>query len=105
MQAQTSTQLQNRRYNCKPIDFVICDEPQFFYGVFNDTNYQKTKRIKNIKKHVNAQDYFGTLSAILSLFHQNNKKNIKEIEKCNKALEKFVDDLSYLQKNYKIIKK
>ena len=105
MQTQTSVQLETCRYNLKPLDFVICDEPQFFYGVLNDRENKREKRNKNIQAHVKADDYFGTLSAILSLVQQNNKKSIKEVEKYNKALERFSDDLSFLQDNYRIVKK
>jgi len=95
----------NRYYDVKHLNFVICDEPKFFYGVFNDTDYQRKKRLKNIDKHIKNDDYFGTLSAILSLVQQNNKKSIKEVEKYNEALERFSNDLAYLQDNYKIVKK
>ncbi len=105
MQTQQNIQLKNRFYNTLPLDFVICDEHQTFYGVLNDHNHTKEKRIKNITKHVEADDYFGTLSAILSLIEQNNKKNINEIEKYNKAIKRFSDDLLFLQDNYKIVKK
>lgn len=56
---------------------------------------------QNIEFHVISDDYFGTLATILSLISQtpeNNKHHIK-------TLEKLVEDLAYLQKEYKIVKK
>lgn len=68
----------------------------------------KEKIIKNsvsakesIKFHIKSDDYFGTLAAVLSLISQtpeNNKHHIK-------TLEMLVQDLMYLQKEYKIVKK
>ena len=53
---------------------------------------------KSVKFHIKSDDYFGTLATVLSLVSQapkNGKHNIK-------ILEKLVEDLTYLQKNYKI---
>ena len=105
MQTQKITQSKIRYYNTKPLDFVVCADHQLFYRVLNDRIYKKDKRTKNIERHVKEDDYFGTLSAILSLAHQSNEKSIKEIEKYNKALERFSDDLLFLQDNYRIVKK
>ena len=51
-----------------------------------------------VVSHVAADDYFGTLATVLSLWrqsHLNPPDDWKEIE----------DDLVWLQKNYRIIKK
>jgi hypothetical protein len=51
-----------------------------------------------VKSHVAADDYFGTLATVLSLWRQNNlnpEKDWQEIE----------TDLVWLQKNYRIVKK
>jgi len=59
---------------------------------------------KSLKFHIKVNDYFGTLSTILSLIRQNIEK--RENDKSNiKILKKVEKDLMYLQNNYKIINK
>lgn len=59
-------------------------------------------RKKNIKFHIESDDYFGTLATVIDLIRQEKEK----IEKRqNKILKDLKDDLVYLQKNYKITKK
>ncbi len=56
--------------------------------------------------HVKKKDYFGTMATILSLIKESlkkdNYKNISEIEKTLKNLER---DLVFLQENFEINKK
>ena len=49
--------------------------------------------IKSLKFHVKSQDYFGTLATVLSLNKQTNQEIPQSV----------IDDLMYLQKNYKIV--
>lgn len=57
----------------------------------------------SIKFHVENDDYFGTIAAVLSLVKQKIKKDSRPdaatLEKILKNLEK---ELMYLQKNYQI---
>lgn len=50
--------------------------------------------------HIKSEDYFGTLAAILSLLAQGVVDN----QNRNKILNEKVEELVYLQSNYKIIK-
>jgi hypothetical protein len=54
----------------------------------------------SLKFHIDSQDYFGTLATILNLLHQKEFVGDK-----NKILKEKVEELVYIQKNYKIIKK
>jgi len=60
----------------------------------------KKNRCEHVKFHIKSNNYFGALAAIInsiiekeSEFETKSKKQLKKIE----------DDLSFLQKNYKII--
>jgi hypothetical protein len=53
----------------------------------------------SLKFHIDSQDYFGTLATILNLLHQKEFVGDK-----NKILKEKVEELVYIQKNYKIIK-
>lgn len=55
-----------------------------------------------LKFHIQSNDYFGTIAAIVSLIRQNleNNENI-----CIYSMKNIEKDLLYLQKNYKIVKK
>ena len=56
---------------------------------------------ESLEFHIKSSDYFGTLATILSLIKQapkNDKDNLK-------ILESIGEDLIYLQKEYKIVKK
>lgn len=79
---------------------------------FFTVNDKDSQRIRNIKRHVRYNDYFGTAAAILNLTSYVSKeiercaKQISQVNKRNmKRLEKLRDDLVYLQKEYKIMKR
>jgi hypothetical protein len=57
----------------------------------------------NLKFHIESDDYFGTLATVLSLQEQNLSEYKKF--KVSEILKNKVDELMYLQNNYKIIKK
>lgn len=59
-----------------------------------------TKNI-NLEFHIESDDYFGTLAAILDLFTQSVMGSSDK----DKILKEKVKELMYLQNNYKIIKK
>lgn len=65
--------------------------------VINDK--ESSERENNIKKHIKASDYFGTLATIIDLTKQILELNTK---KTSKQLKNLKDDLVYLQKNYTI---
>jgi len=50
-------------------------------------------KFKSLKFHIKSQDYFGTLATVLSLCRQEEKI----------IPEHIIDDLMYLQKNFKIV--
>ncbi len=52
-------------------------------------------RFSGVEFHVKSQDYFGTLATVLSLNSQTGQP----------ISQKTIDDLMFLQKNYKILKK
>lgn len=56
---------------------------------------------KSVKFHIKSADYFGTLATVLSLIKQTPEC----IDKHTKSLNKLENDLLFLQKEYKIIKK
>lgn len=59
-------------------------------------------RKKSLEFHIKEEDYFGTLATILDIIRQDKViwgKMTKNI------LGNICDDLSYLQDNYRIIKK
>lgn len=58
---------------------------------------------KNLEFHIKNDDYFGTLATVIDLVKQNLNPFKQKQEK--KTLEKQVEELMYLQKNYKIAKK
>jgi len=63
--------------------------------------------IKRIEKHIEQNDYFGTLATVLDLARQTLERD-KKGSKPNwqiKLLKSLKDDLIFLQENYKIIKK
>jgi len=57
----------------------------------------------NLEFHIESDDYFGTLATVLSLHEQNLLKY--EEFRVSEMLKNKVDELVYLQKNYKIVKK
>ncbi|OGF26390.1 hypothetical protein A2331_06520 [Candidatus Falkowbacteria bacterium RIFOXYB2_FULL_34_18] len=59
------------------------------------------ERKYRIRKHVKADDYFGTLATIFSLMVQDDNLDYKNTQ----IIAKIIEDLMYLQNNYKIIKK
>lgn len=52
---------------------------------------------KSLKFHIKSDDYFGTLATILSLWQQEKKYPEKDVEET-------IEDLLFLQKEYKIVK-
>jgi len=56
--------------------------------------------IKSLEFHIKSSDYFGTLAAILNLLIQDACSDVRD-----KVIKDKVDELMYLQKNYKIIEK
>ena len=62
-----------------------------------------SKRKKNLEFHIKKDNYFSTLATVFELLRQNINpfSNSKE----RKSLEREVEELKYMQKHYKIIKK
>jgi hypothetical protein len=58
---------------------------------------------KNLEFHIKSDDYFGTLATVIDLVRQNLNPFKQKQEK--KTLEAKVNELIYLQNNYKIVKK
>lgn len=62
----------------------------------------QTPRRNHIKAHIKSDDYFGTLATVIDLITQEKEK-IEAGQ--NKVLKNLKNDLVYLQKNFKIIRK
>jgi len=63
-----------------------------------------TARKENIKFHIKENDYFGTLATVIDLIRQSaEEKGFTEAN--SKTIANLVEDLMFLQKNYKISKK
>lgn len=98
------------QYSIKERELVSFDAPRLW--PFFTVNDKDSQRIRNIKRNIRHNQYFGTLAAMLNLtayvseeiercakqMSQVNRKNIKRLERLR-------DDLVYLQKEYKIVKK
>ena len=61
-------------------------------------------KIQKLKFHIKSEDYFGTLATVLDLFRLDVLEK-KFIFDKNKMLMQIVENLKYLQDNYKITKK
>jgi len=62
------------------------------------------QRRRGLEFHIEINDYFGTLATVLDLSRQTLGNTAREREIAG-YLEKSVDDLVYLQENYRITKK
>ena len=60
-------------------------------------------KIKSLKFHIDNNDYFGTLATVLSLLEQDMRKNGVN-KKHFSLLQRKVEELMYLQNNFKILK-
>lgn len=57
----------------------------------------------SVKFHIQSDDYFGTIAAVLNLLKQQIKKDGRtDAAVLNKTLKNLETDLLFLQKNYKI---
>ena len=64
----------------------------------------KNDKIKNLIFHIKSDDYLGTLATVLDLLRQTAGKKETMLNN-DEFLKGIVDDLMYLQTNYKIEKK
>lgn len=62
---------------------------------------------KQLEKHIEKDNYFGTLATVLNMARQTLEKDMRGPKKNwhIKLLQSLEDDLVYLQKEYKITKK
>lgn len=63
---------------------------------------KNNQNINSLKFHVDSQDYFGTLATIIDLMKQERIMLEKRHQEMIKTL---VEELTYLQKEYKIVKR
>ncbi|MFH1030670.1 MAG: hypothetical protein V1770_05425 [bacterium] len=93
-----------KHYCLSPFNNFISASPDFNVMALNDKDDRK-----NLKFHLESNEYFGILAAILDLAGQIAEQKIRELEKINQAQSKLLkglkEDLMYLQENYKIVKK
>lgn len=69
-------------------------------------NADDQKIYKRLQFHISQQDYFGTLATVLSLNLQLTEKIDPSLhETTAPVINDIVDDLMFLQKNFKITKK
>jgi len=59
---------------------------------------------KNLENHIRGDDYLGTTATKLDLFRQELDKSFYRQE-YSKLLKEIVDELMFIQNNYRIIKK
>lgn len=72
--------------------------------------YKKcSKREKEVMRHIDFDDYFGTLATVIDLARQNSYKALKEIQRLEKENEELFNnlrsDLFFLEQNYWISRK
>ena len=62
---------------------------------------------RQLEKHIEQDDYFGTLATVLNMARQTLEKDRRGPKKDwhIKLLQSLEEDLAFLQKNYKIAKK
>lgn len=73
-----------KKYKIKPLVWFVRDET-------------------SVKFHVENDDYFGTIAAVLSLIKQQIKKDdCANAATLNKVLKNLEEELMFLQKNYQI---
>ena len=62
---------------------------------------------KQLEKHIEKDNYFGTLATVLNMARQTLEKDMRGPKKNwhIKLLQSLEEDLMYLQENYKIDKK
>lgn len=62
---------------------------------------------KQLERHIENDDYFGTLATVLNMARQILEKDMRGPKKSwhIKLLQSLEEDLMYLQQNYKIEKK
>lgn len=62
---------------------------------------------KQLEKHIERDNYFGTLATVLNMARQTLEKDMRGPKKNwhIKFLQSLEEDLMYLQNNYKIEKK
>lgn len=62
---------------------------------------------KQLEKHIEQNDYFGTLATVLNLARQTLEKDMRGPKKNwhIKLLQSLEEDLIFLQENYRIAKK
>ena len=62
---------------------------------------------KQLERHIDQDDYFGTLATVLNMARQTLEKDMRGPKKNwhIKLLQSLEEDLIYLQENYKIDRK
>lgn len=95
-------------YTIKNRDLIISSGYPASLWIIHDKEEDKA-RIKRIKHHLKGGDYFGTLGTILDLMDQITDKKLDELIEWKREkrthIKKLKNDLIYLQRHYKIVKK
>jgi len=62
---------------------------------------------KQLERHIEQDDYFGTLATVLNMARQTLEKDMRGPKKSwhIKLLQSLENDLMFLQENYKIVEK
>ncbi len=62
---------------------------------------------KQLEKHIEQDNYFGAMVAVLNMARQTLEKDMRGPKKNwhIKLLQSLEEDLMYLQENYRIVKK
>ncbi|MCR4342592.1 MAG: hypothetical protein NUV40_01650 [Patescibacteria group bacterium] len=85
------------------MDNQICAKLVTEGNIALDTNMHK----KQLERHIENDDYFGTLATVLNMARQTLEKDMRGPKKNwhIKLLQSLEEDLIYLQREYKITKK
>ena len=80
---------------------------QIWAKLATEGNITPNMHKKQLERHIEQDDYFGTLATVLNLARQTLEKDMRGPKKNwhIKLLQSLEEDLMYLQENYKISKK
>lgn len=92
--------MENKSYESEFNKFLLLAEEQSSAFINNSEVEDGTN--SSLKFHISSGDYFGTLASILHLLMD---EKIAYNSRHKEALKNIADDLVYLQRNYRIIKR
>ena len=94
--------IKSKTYDIKTDFSILTDTKLVFNALFLRDFDDERERIENLEHHIEADDYFGSLATIIDLVRQEMKSADPPLRE---TLGRLKNDLLYLQKNYRIVKK